>query len=104
MRAASPKFGLTAEVSPFAANKTFWKMLVVETYPLCSRSLFGILQADMFLRSNTRIRDGEEHRYYAVVESRPLQSGKATQRQVLYLGEINDSQQAGSMAQNPGGV
>ena len=48
----------------------------------------------MFLRSNTRIKDGKRHSYYTVVESRRLQSGKVTQRQVLYLGEINDSQQA----------
>jgi len=48
----------------------------------------------MFLRSNTRIKDGKEHRYYTVVESRRLQSGKVAQRQVLYLGEINDNQQA----------
>lgn len=48
----------------------------------------------MFLRSNTRIKDGKEHRYFTVVESRRLQSGKVSQRQVLYLGEINDSQQA----------
>jgi transposase len=48
----------------------------------------------MFLRSNTRIKDGKPHRYYTVVESRRLQSGKVVQRQVVYLGEINDSQQA----------
>jgi hypothetical protein len=48
----------------------------------------------MFLRSNRRRKDGKEHRYYTVVESRRLQSGKVAQRQVLYLGEINDSQQA----------
>ena len=48
----------------------------------------------MFLRSNTRIKDGKKHRYFTVVESRRLQSGKVAQRQVLYLGEINDSQQA----------
>jgi transposase len=48
----------------------------------------------MFLRTHTRIKDGKEHRYYTVVESRRLQSGKVAQRQVLYLGEINDSQQA----------
>jgi hypothetical protein len=48
----------------------------------------------MFLRSNTRIKDVKERRYYTVVESRRLQSGKVAQRQVLYLGEINDSQQA----------
>ena len=48
----------------------------------------------MFLRSNKRIKDGKEHRYYTVVESRRLRCGKVAQRQVLYLGEINDSQQA----------
>jgi hypothetical protein len=48
----------------------------------------------MFLRSNTRVKDGKQHRYFTVVESRRLQSGKVTQRQVLYVGEINDSQQA----------
>lgn len=53
-----------------------------------------MLQGSMFLRSNTRIKDGKPHRYYTVVESRRLQSGKVAQRQVLYLGEINDSQQA----------
>jgi hypothetical protein len=45
----------------------------------------------MFLRSNRRIKDGKPHRYYTVVESRRLQSGKVAQRQVLYLGEINGS-------------
>jgi transposase len=53
-----------------------------------------MLQGSMFLRSNKRIKDGKEHRYYTVVESRRLRSGKVAQRQVLYLGEINDSQQA----------
>jgi len=54
-----------------------------------------MLPVSMFLRSNKRIKDGKEHRYYTVVESRRLRSGKVAQRQVLYLGEINDSQQAG---------
>src|ERR1700730_11491789 len=54
-----------------------------------------MLQGSMFLRSNKRIKDGKEHRYYSVVENRRLSSGKVAQRQVLYLGEINDSQQAG---------
>lgn len=48
----------------------------------------------MYLRSNRRIKDGKEHRYYTVVESRRLRTGQVAQRQVLYLGEINDSQQA----------
>src|SRR5947207_1076684 len=48
----------------------------------------------MFLRCHKRKKDGKEHRYYSVEESRRLQSGKDVQRRVLYLGEINDSQQA----------
>lgn len=47
----------------------------------------------MFLRSHKRVKDGKEHHYYSVMESRRLQSGKVAQRRVLYLGEINDSQQ-----------
>jgi transposase len=48
----------------------------------------------MFLRSNKRIKDGKQHCYYTVVESRRLDSGKVVQKQVLYLGEINSSQQS----------
>jgi hypothetical protein len=48
----------------------------------------------MFLRCHKRIKDGKEHRYYSIEESRRLQSGRVVQRRVLYLGEINDSQQA----------
>ena len=48
----------------------------------------------MFLRSTTRTKDGKRHRYYSVVENRRLTSGKVAQRTVLYLGEINDSQEA----------
>ena len=48
----------------------------------------------MFLRSHRRFKDGKEHRYFSVEESRRLQSGKVVQRRVLYLGEINDPQQA----------
>ena len=48
----------------------------------------------MFLRCHTRKKDGKQHRYYSVEESRRLQPGKVVQRRVLYLGEINDSQQA----------
>lgn len=48
----------------------------------------------MFLRCHLRKKDGKEHRYYSVEESRRLQSGRVVQRRVLYLGEINDSQQA----------
>ena len=48
----------------------------------------------MFLRSHRRKKDGKEHRYFSIEESRRLQSGRVVQRRVLYLGEINDRQQA----------
>jgi hypothetical protein len=48
----------------------------------------------MFLRYNTRQKDGKEHRYWSVVENRRLRVGHTTQRTVLYLGEINDTQHA----------
>jgi transposase len=46
----------------------------------------------MYLRCNRRIKDGKEHRYWNIVESQRCAGGKVVQRQVLYLGEINDSQ------------
>src|SRR5277367_1725828 len=48
----------------------------------------------MFLRSHSRRKSGKAHRYWSVVESRRLNGGASAQRQVLYLGEINDTQQA----------
>jgi transposase len=48
----------------------------------------------MFLRSHLRKKNGKSHRYWSVVESRRLANGQSAQRQVLYLGEINDSQEA----------
>jgi transposase len=48
----------------------------------------------MFLRSHTRHKDGKQHRYFSIEESRRVAKGKSVQRRVLYLGEINDSQQA----------
>jgi transposase len=46
----------------------------------------------MFLRYNRRFKDGKEHRYWNIVENKRCAGGKVVQRQVLYLGEINDSQ------------
>lgn len=49
----------------------------------------------MFLRAKTRYKDGKEHRYFSVVENhRALGGKKVIQKHILYLGEINDSQQA----------
>lgn len=48
----------------------------------------------MFLRANNRKKDGKLHRYWSVVESQRTAEGRVLQRQVLYLGEINDAQKA----------
>ena len=48
----------------------------------------------MFLRFNTRKKDGKVHRYWSIVENRRLRHERTTQRTVFYLGEINDTQQA----------
>jgi len=48
----------------------------------------------MFLRSTNRKKDGKDHRYFSIVENRRVPAGKTVQRTVLYLGEINDQQQA----------
>ena len=47
----------------------------------------------MFLRFKTRRKNGKRHRYWSVVENRRVGSGRVVQRQVLYLGEINDTQE-----------
>jgi hypothetical protein len=47
----------------------------------------------MFLRAKTRKKDGKEHRYWSVVENRRVAGGRVVQRDVLYLGEINSSQE-----------
>ena len=36
----------------------------------------------MFLRFNTRKKDGQAHRYWSVVENRRLRTGQTTQRTV----------------------
>ncbi|HMG17111.1 MAG TPA: IS1634 family transposase [Gemmatimonadales bacterium] len=47
----------------------------------------------MFLRATTRKKDSKEHRYFSVVENRRVSGGRVLQRHVLYLGEINSSQE-----------
>src|SRR5450432_2018432 len=48
----------------------------------------------MFLRCHKRKKDGKVHHYWSIVESRRVAGGSPVQRQVLYLGEISDSQEA----------
>src|SRR5438874_11204307 len=57
-------------------------------------SISGMLLVRMFLRSTNRRKDGKDHRYFSIVENRRLPGGRTAQRTVLYLGEINDQQQA----------
>ncbi len=47
----------------------------------------------MFLRSKIRRKDGKEHRSWSVVENRRVGNGRVVQRHVLYLGEINSTQE-----------
>ena len=52
----------------------------------------GII-AVMFLRSSSRQKNGKQHRYFSIVENKRLADGRVVQRHVLYLGEINSSQE-----------
>jgi len=48
----------------------------------------------MFLQESKRRKDGKEHAYWSLVGNRRVEGGrKVGQRHVLYLGEINSSQQ-----------
>jgi hypothetical protein len=47
----------------------------------------------MFLRCKVRRKDGKHHRYWSVVENTRTARGRVVQRHVLYLGEINDTQE-----------
>jgi hypothetical protein len=48
----------------------------------------------VFLRGGKRIKDGKEHLYWSIVENRRLSDGRVAQRHVLYLGELNSTQEA----------
>jgi len=48
----------------------------------------------MYLRFTRRRKDGKEHRYWSIVESKRCEGGRVVQRPVLYLGEITDGRHA----------
>ena len=48
----------------------------------------------MHLKVHRRKKDGKEHRYFSIVESRRIDRSRVAHRTVVYLGEINDNQQA----------
>jgi hypothetical protein len=47
----------------------------------------------MFLRGTIRKKNGKEYRYWSIVENKRIAGGHVRQRHVLYLGEINGSQE-----------
>jgi len=47
----------------------------------------------MYLRQIQRTKNGKEHSYWSILETRRLADGRVSQRHVLYLGEINDAQE-----------
>lgn len=69
-------------------------MGAVKTYPLSRPTRIWHSAGSVFLRSTNRKKDGKDHRYFSVVENQRVAGGKSVQRTVLYLGEINDQQQA----------
>jgi transposase len=46
----------------------------------------------LFLKCHERFKNGKEHRYWSLAENQRCAGGRMVQRQVLYLGEINDTQ------------
>ena len=66
----------------------------MKTYPLPLGSAFWHSAVALFLRSTNRKKDGKDHRYFSIVENQRISADKTVQRTVLYLGEINDQQQA----------
>jgi hypothetical protein len=54
----------------------------------------GLAFWGVHLKIHRRKKDGKEHRYFSIGESRRVSHAKVVHRTVLYLGEINDSQQS----------
>jgi hypothetical protein len=65
----------------------------VQTKAVFDRVNLSIIVGVMFLRASIRKKDGKVHRYFSVVENKRVARGRVVQRHVLYLGEINDSQE-----------
>jgi hypothetical protein len=67
----------------------------MNNYRLNYKLIYVPLSINRIIHVKTRLKDGKEHRYWSIVENRRTQGNRVVQRQVLYLGEINDSQKAG---------
>ena len=75
-----------------AHHSTLGRRAETVTVPKWTRRPVGPLQ--LIVDSTGLKLDGKEHRAWSVVENRRVQDGRVVQRQVLYLGEINDNQKA----------
>src|SRR5260221_3549644 len=51
-----------------------------------------MILASVYLKCHRRGKDGKEHRYWSISEKVSCAGGRQVERQVLYLGEVNDSQ------------
>jgi transposase len=49
----------------------------------------------MYLKCHVRLKDGKEHKYQSICEKVVCAGGRRVERQIFYLGEINDSQREG---------
>jgi hypothetical protein len=94
-RLRSPsRFCETACPGLLPATRLFSKPLSEDLPSFLRGQTLAILLLPMFLRSTNRRNDGKDHRYFSIVENHRLPGGKSVQPTVLYLGEINDQQQA----------
>lgn len=70
------------------------EVVVGPTYPLPRGKKLWHSASSVHLKVHRRKKDGKEHRYFSIVESRRISRRRVVHRTVVYLGEINDSQQA----------
>ena len=68
------------------------KPAVVKTLLVFFGARVRIMGGHVSTRDHTT-KDGKVHRYWSIVENRRLPGGRVQQRHVLYLGEINSSQE-----------
>ena len=65
----------------------------MKTYPVSLAGDLPMIDSRHVSARDDRKKDGKEHRYWSVVENKRVAGGRVVQRHVLYLGEINSSQE-----------
>jgi hypothetical protein len=69
------------------------KSAVVPTKSILTAANLPIIGGHHVLALQVHREDGKQHRYWSVVENTRVARGRVVQRHVLYLGEINDTQE-----------